>query len=489
MSLDTEGFVQDIPPGQVTIAVDGCHPLLKLACSLPWEKLLQIVLPDLKRTERLAWWRGRPLRIRIHLGVYLLQQMFDLTDRQAQYSLHDNAAFRVFCGYGLLKHWHVPDHTKIEEFRSRLLPESQRQLANEIAVHAVKLKYAHPAKLDIDSTVQEANISYPSSANLLVKVAGLARRLAKPLNHLTTSAGQTYHVHLKRMKAILLYYFNLKRQSKLELSTAALQSLWQEVFAETWPVLKDAYKLLSLCAQPKHWNLCRALEQLQWNGYRFIEHLHEELFENKTEHAPMYALHAYEVTCFDKNKLSKKKQYGRAYQLGRIEGNFAIVSACTSLHMPDAQSLPAVVSDHEQLFGVALLDSVAVDKGYYAASNQYLLEAKGVTEIGLPRPGRDFKVRANPTPGEVLEQLHNRRAGIEAIIGHIKHSGQMDRSRMKSDRTTLAAGYASVLGFNLRQLKRYAIGVVRPKFQDGVEKPLQTNGMTQNGFKVPALGS
>jgi hypothetical protein len=100
MNLDMEGFVQDIQSGQVTIMVDEGHPLLKLARSLPWEKLLQIVLPDLKHTERLAWWADRPLRIRTHLGAYLLQQMFDLTDRQAQYSMHDNATFRVLCGYG-----------------------------------------------------------------------------------------------------------------------------------------------------------------------------------------------------------------------------------------------------------------------------------------------------------------------------------------------------------------------------------------------------
>lgn len=66
--------------------------------------------------------------------------MFDLTDRQAQYTLHDNAAFRLFCGYGIIKKWHVPDHTKIEKFRSRLLPETQRQLANHLAVHASSLK-------------------------------------------------------------------------------------------------------------------------------------------------------------------------------------------------------------------------------------------------------------------------------------------------------------------------------------------------------------
>lgn len=39
----------------------------------------------------------------------------------------------------------------------------------------------------------------------------------------------------------------------------------------------------------------------------------------------------------------------------------------------------------------------------------------------------------------------------------------MGRSRMKSDETTKSAGYASVFGFNARQLTRYLAGEVRPK--------------------------
>lgn len=73
---------------------------------------------------------GRPLRVRIHLGAYILQQMFNLTDRVTEQHIHDNAAFRLFCSYGLLKAWHAPDHTKIEAFRSRLSPETQRKRAN-----------------------------------------------------------------------------------------------------------------------------------------------------------------------------------------------------------------------------------------------------------------------------------------------------------------------------------------------------------------------
>ena len=123
MGLDVEGLTEPVQGGMVTINVKQNHRLLKLARHLPWEAMLERVLPDLQRTERNRWWMGRPLRVRIHLGVYVLQTMFDLTDRAAEQHVRDNAAFRLFCGFGLVKKWHAPDHSKIETFRSRLGPE------------------------------------------------------------------------------------------------------------------------------------------------------------------------------------------------------------------------------------------------------------------------------------------------------------------------------------------------------------------------------
>ncbi|MDF1928784.1 transposase [Legionella pneumophila] len=32
--------------------------------------------------------------------------MFNLTDRAAEYMVSDNAAYQLFCGYGLVKKWH-----------------------------------------------------------------------------------------------------------------------------------------------------------------------------------------------------------------------------------------------------------------------------------------------------------------------------------------------------------------------------------------------
>jgi transposase, IS5 family len=47
---------------------------------------------------------------------------------------------------------------------------------------------------------------------------------------------------------------------------------------------------------------------------------------------------------------------------------------------------------------------------------------------------------------------------IEPLIGHATQGGQLGQSRMKTDDTTLAAGYAAIGGFNLRQLIHHLLG-------------------------------
>jgi len=136
-----------------------------------------IVIADLKKTTAKGkWWLGRKICVRLHLAAYLLQQLYNLTDRQVEYGMKDNAVYQVFCGLGIVGSWHAPDHTKIEEFRSRLTPETQRALTNELAKFAVVLGFGDASEVDIDSTAQEANISYPADATLMPKLAAIAKK-------------------------------------------------------------------------------------------------------------------------------------------------------------------------------------------------------------------------------------------------------------------------------------------------------------------------
>lgn len=466
MALDIDGFDREVKGSIVSLVIDEKHPLIKLCNALPWQELLEMILPDLKRTSKLLWWVGRPLRVRIHLGIYLLQQLFNLTDRQAEESLKDNAAFRLFCGFDLLNKWHVPDHTKIEEFRSRLSAETQRTIANFIAIQSVKLKYANPANLDVDSTIQKANIQHPSITNLLIKLAALSKSLIKPLVTLGKMAEDKYFVNLKKIKSLALHFFSLKRQDSLAQQNI-LKKLWGEVCLGVIPILKDSHTIIKNIQIGKYFHVRRKLEQLQWKGSRLLEMLYNKLFEGKVSDIPIYSLHAYDVHAFNKNKLSRQVEYGRCYQLGRIEGNFLYVGKCTSLHMPDVPSLPLMVVEHQKLFGKESLKSISTDKGYYAYFNQFFLEEEEIKEIGLPRPNRVLRAPYSMQGEGVMERLYNRRAGIEPLIGHLKNGWQMRRSRMKSDHTTLSAGYSSVLGFNLRQLKRKLVEKIKIKCLSG----------------------
>ncbi len=114
--------------------------------------------------------------------MFLLQQFLNETDHGMERKLRDNVVYAVFCGKTFVQNWKVPDHTKIEEFRSRISPETQCQLANIIAKQALKKGFAKASNIDIDSTVQKPDMQYHSTVNLLVKVAGIARRIQKYLH-------------------------------------------------------------------------------------------------------------------------------------------------------------------------------------------------------------------------------------------------------------------------------------------------------------------
>ena len=106
--------------------------------------------------------------------------------------------------------------------------------------------------------------------------------------------------------------------------------------------------------------------------------------------------------------------------------------------------------------GKRKLNSVATDKGYYGASNVKGLIKRGVAKVGVQIPA-NIQNKNIILSAEEAENLSNRRAGIEPLIGHTKQGGQLGRSRMKNDRNIESSGYAAVLGFNLRQTIRALI--------------------------------
>lgn len=454
MSICDNGMECKVIAKEIRVKVSESHPLILLALALPWRVMYELILDDLKTCKPgLKWWLGRKLKVRIHLGAYILQKMYDLTDRETEYALKDNAAYQLFCGKEIVDNWHAPDHTKIEEFRNRLKPETHRQLANLIASNAVNLGIADASQLDIDSTIQEANMTYPTDAKMLRKLGTITAKVANAIRGLIPEKGTDIFVDVKTIASKARNCFFQKKYATSEEKSSNLRALWDSVRGPVMQVTELCREVGSEQLKHLKWNISLAVEQLLNHGEEYLEASKHFIETGQSQDGKRYSFHLDDVDCFSKGKAHKKYEFGRAFQLGRLGGNFVIVSECTTTRMDDKKSVIPMLDEHEALFGEGTLKSLATDKGYYSLKNVKGAQKQGVDKVGIQAPCNIKNNAANLSPEEA-ERLYNRRAGVEPVIGHVKQGGQLGRSRMKSDEAIKASGYASIMGFNLRQTAR-----------------------------------
>ena len=459
MAIDLSG--QDKLPraGTVAIHVDASHPLILLASILCWQTLIDLVIEDLKKTTKKGfWWMGRKIRVRMHLAAYLLQTLYDYTDRKMEYQIKDNAAFQIFCGIKIVEGWHAPDHTKIEEFRNRLSVETKKTLANAIAQAAVNCGFADPRQVDFDSTVQEANIAYPSDANLMCKLGGIGKKF---VDHISQTFPHLLNpdifIDIKGVKKRARDYFFLAKNKPKELKREIFKKLHKLVKKQMKPVVDLCQKLTEDQVTELPWNIKRAFDQIKNDAWRYLLDVGHFTRTHSLKAGKILSFHAKELTCIKKGKLGKEHEFGRVFQLGRIKGNFLFALQSHCVAMNDKTCFVSLLEDHAKLFGEENLETIAVDKGYWSSKNEKFLQSLGVATAGLQRPAN---IKNKPKDLDLEEHLRNRRAGIEPLIGHVKHGGQLGKSRMKTDTGTLGAGYGSILGFNLRQMIRYQQGKI-----------------------------
>ena len=458
MSICQSGFDFKPHEGKITITVQQTHPLLQLTSMLDWNSLVEIVLPDLKSTTAGGkWWLGRKLKLRIHLAVYILQQMYNFNDRQMETFVKDNAAFQIFCGKQIVKDWHFPDHTKIEEFRSRLSAETQKNLANNIASQSVSLGFADPRDIDIDSTIQEANMTYPSDATLLCKLATKVKTVVNYLNHNVTpfSTVKPMEINLKKIKSIARRYLFTSRNTEPDKKNNLFKYLFDCVKSEIGLAIENMRCLVPCDYIKSPWNILKSFKQIIGLAPKYLNDVEQFIKTGKMVPDKLLSFHLKDVKCFANKKAGDKKyNFGRRFQLGRITGNFVFVGKCSNTEMNDKHSITTMMHTHNKVFGT-IVESVATDKGYYSKRNEKVLKYNNVKLIGMQKPRTVKASEIEKLPIDEQESLINRRAGIEPLIGHIKSGGQLNRSRMKSDKAIEASGYSAVFGFNLRQLIRH----------------------------------
>ncbi|MEI8135682.1 MAG: transposase, partial [bacterium] len=438
MTISLEGASAKVDARAVMVAIPDKHPLIGLANTLPWQSLMDQCADDLKRTTiKGCWWTGRKIQVRIHLAAYLLQKLYNLTDRATEYGMKDNGAYRLFCGFGIIEKWQAPDHTKIEEFRSRLSPETQRNIANSFAQVAVKLGFADPCKTDFDSTVQEGTVYYPRDPSGLTPFWTRRWRIRAGdylKKHTRGLLPDDIAVDMKTIKEYARSYFFLPKNVDIERRRAVFRDLLTMAKQQMRPIVDICNALDSARIARLPWNIRRAFDQIKDQAWRYLLDVGHFTRTHTIKAGKILSLHASAVACIKKGKVGKPNEFGRVFQLGRIAGNFLFVLESTSLRMSDKHSLIPMLDEHQKLFGEGELNSISADKGYWSSKNLKAAAERKVDNIGLQAPSNIKNKKFLPTK-EIQDELRDRRAGIEPLIGHVKltegHPEAMGHCRME----------------------------------------------------------
>jgi transposase, IS5 family len=456
MSFCHKGLDTKLKRTSIQTTVPSSDPLIKLCNALDWSAMTELALPDLKFTAKGFWHLGRRLCLRSHLSVMVLQCLLKETDRGIESRINQTPVYQLFTGFGILHRWKCPDHTKIEEFRSRLKPETHKQIGHYVLQIAAAHGFADASWMDIDSTVQESNMAYPSDATLMKKLSEKCHKVIEYLKEKKKPYAPNFSIDIERIRKMAQSYFFLAKTASIETRRELFKKYHQLVKVELHPMIEVCKNLSSRQLKALPWNIQKASTEIAEMGWRYLLDVAYFTRTHQMKPGKILSFHAHQVACIKKGKAGKDKEFGRVFQLGRIGGNYLIAFSSTSVRMPDKLSLLDAVAEHQIIFGAQTLEEIGSDKGYYMLKNIKQVEALLINADGLQRPAN---AKSQVADREAVKVLRDRRSGIEPLIKHAKSFG-LGKSKMKSDLTTLASGYRSVMGFNLHQMMRHLSGMM-----------------------------
>jgi hypothetical protein len=262
-------------------------------------------------------------------------------------------------------------------------------------------------------------------------------------------------IDIERIRKTAQSYFFLRKTAPIEERRELFKRYHRFVKSQLRSTMEFCKHLTSRQLNALPWNIRRVLTEIRELGWRYLLDVGHFTRTHGIKAGKILSFHAHQVACIKKGKAGKDKEFGRVFQLGRIGGNFLLAFACNSVRMEDKRSLLPAVHEHREIFGKATLKQIGTDKGYYKCKNIKEVQALLINTDGIQRA-----VNAKNQPDrQVVKALRDRRSGIEPLIKHAKSFG-LGKSRMKTDSTTLASGYRSVMGFNLHQMMRHMSGAM-----------------------------
>jgi transposase, IS5 family len=400
---------------------------------------------------------GRPsIPIDTLLRLLYLKHRYQLGYESLCREAADSISWRRFCRIGLDRP--VPHPTTLIKLVGRAGPETIEQLNAALVTKLAQGKLLRARKLRVDTTVVEADIDYPTDADLLEgavrKLGGLVRRVKARGAASRTRFRDRGRAAGRRMKQLAR---TLRRRTGVAMGevdrlTGEVAGIARQSLREVQAVAGNARR--ALARRPGDGRLGRLVGELEETiGHtgRLLAQTDQRLAGNRVIPDRLVSLSDPDARPIRKGKPRTPTQFGYTLLLAEDERGFIADHRVERGNPPDApQLLPSV----ERVMAVTGRPpgTVVGDRGFGNAANDQALEALGVKRVGLQRTGTPAKARLALERTRRFRRLRNWRVGIEARISHLKRSFGLRRTRLRrlgGARTWVGLG---IFAYNLQRM-------------------------------------
>jgi len=374
------------------LQLDSNDPLIQLSQAIPWSEFEDTFAKHYSKGT------GAPSKpIRLMVGLLLLKQLESLSDEAVVLRFKRDPYHQVFCGLTEFSRDFPCDSTELVKFRNRIGKEGfEKVFSMSVALHG---KRALEDTVNIDTTVQEKNITYPTDAKLAIKIINRLNKVAKAHG---IQQRRTYRKEVKGLRLQIRHFRHPRRRSPAKKALKRLRTIAGILIRELRRRLPQ-YDLFE-CYQKDFLLYERVLRQ-------------QPKDKNK-----IYSLHEPDVYCIGKGKDHKPYEYGNKVSVAATAQSNIIVGVVShNSNCHDNHTLPEVLTHIETSRGKAVKDAVC-DRGYRGKKRF------GETTIILPAPPLK---RDNRYQRDKKRKRCQRRAAIEPIIGHLKSDYRLGRNYLK----------------------------------------------------------
>ena len=404
--------------------VDPRHGLIKLANVVEWDRL--DALFGSSYCPEVGW---PAVSTRLMVALHYLKYTFNLSDEDVVEGWVENPYWQCFSGMKFFEHKAPIDPSSMTRWRKRIGEAGAEELLKETIQAGLKTKAvkSHQLKrVNVDTTVQEKEVRFPTDARLYDRAR---QRLVNYAKERGISLRQNYNRKSKHLLCQQSRYAHAKQMKRAQRCTRKLKTYLGRV-------IRDIER-----AWPRPDNELKSLLEI---GTRiFHQHRHDK--------QKIYSVHEPQVECISKGKAHKRYEFGCKVSVAATSrGGWFVGAKAVHGNPYDGHTLNDALEQVQRVAGETP-EHAFVDMGYRGHGYS------GEVAVHVDRHHRGRIAKS-------LWRWMKRRAAIEPGIGHLKREHRMDRNRLNGVEGDRFNAILSAVGMNFDKLLRWVAAFLRQIF-------------------------